>query len=66
MCALAEIGQAPKILLHIDNKGHCPTAALLVALAFSGLAYINIAPQVGTIVFNWLVSLSVLSAFFTW
>jgi len=65
ICALAEIGQAPKILSHIDEKGR-PTAALLVALAFSGLAYINIAPQVGTTVFNWLVSLSGLSAFFTW
>src|SRR5271169_752579 len=52
MCALAEIGQAPKILAHIDQKGR-PTMALFVALAFSGLAYINIAPSVGATVFNW-------------
>ena len=65
MCALAEIGQAPKILAHIDQKGR-PTMALLVALAFSGLAYINIAPNVGATVFNWLVAVSGLSAFFTW
>lgn len=65
ICALAEIGQAPKIFAYIDEKGR-PTTALLVALAFSGLAYINIAPQVGTKVFNWLVAVSGLSAFFTW
>lgn len=64
ICALAEIGQAPKILAHIDKKGR-PMYALLVALTFAGLAYINIAP-VGPQVFNWLVALSGLSAFFTW
>ena len=65
ICALAEIGQAPKIFAHIDGKGR-PTVAFLLALAFAGLAYINIAPKVGTTVFNWLVSLSGSSAFFTW
>ena len=64
MCALAEIGQAPKILAHIDKKGR-PTYALFIALAFGCLAYINIA-HVGPEVFNWLVALSGLSAFFTW
>jgi yeast amino acid transporter len=65
MCALAEIGQAPNILAHIDQKGR-PITALFVALAFSGLAYINLAPHVGATVFNWLVAVSGLSAFFTW
>ena len=64
LCALAEIGQAPKFLAHIDNKGR-PTYALLVAILFAGLAYINIA-DVGPQVFNWLVAISGLSAFFTW
>jgi yeast amino acid transporter len=64
ICALAEIGQAPKIFAHIDKQGR-PTVALFLALAFSCLAYINIAP-VGPAVFNWLVALSGLSSFFTW
>jgi yeast amino acid transporter len=63
--ALAEIGQAPKIFAYIDKKGR-PTFALFLALLFSGLAYINIAPSVGTQVFNWLLALSGLSSFFTW
>lgn len=62
--ALAEIGQAPKIFRFIDKKGR-PMFALLFALLFAGLAYINIAP-VGTQVFNWLLALSGLSVFFTW
>lgn len=62
--ALAEIGQAPKIFSYIDKKGR-PIITLVIALLFSGLAYINIAP-VGATVFNWLLALSGLSSFFTW
>src|SRR5271170_5082892 len=62
--ALAEIHQAPQIFGFIDKKGR-PMVTLLFALAFSGLAYINIAP-VGATVFNWLLALSGLSVFFTW
>lgn len=64
MAALAEIGQAPAILAYIDKKGR-PLVSLVIALALGCLAYINIAP-VGTAVFNWLLALSGLSAFFTW
>lgn len=64
IAALAEIGQAPKIFSYIDKKGR-PMVALAFSLLFSGLAYINIAP-VGVTVFNWLIALSGLSAFFTW
>jgi amino acid transporter len=64
IAALAEIGQAPKIFAYIDKKGR-PLVALILALAMGCLAYINIAP-VGTTVFNWLLALSGLSAFFTW
>ena len=64
ICALAEIGQAPKILGFIDKRGR-PMVSLIFALLFSGLAYINIAP-VGATVFNWLIALSGLSVFFTW
>ena len=62
--ALAEIGQAPQIFSYIDKKGR-PIITLVIALLFSGLAYINIAP-VGATVFNWLLALSGLSSFFTW
>jgi yeast amino acid transporter len=62
--ALAEIGQAPAIFNYIDKKGR-PIVALVFALFFAGLAYINIAP-VGATVFNWLLALSGLSSFFTW
>jgi len=64
ICALAEIGQAPKWFIYVDKKGR-PMVALLFALIFVGLAYINIAP-VGATVFNWLLALSGLSSFFTW
>ena len=64
LCALADIGQAPRFLARVDQKGR-PTYALLVSLAFAGLAYINVA-DVGPQVFNWLVAISGLSAFFTW
>jgi yeast amino acid transporter len=64
IAALAEIGQAPKLFSFIDKKGR-PMVALIFALLFSGLAYINIAP-VGATVFNWLLALSGLSSFFTW
>jgi amino acid transporter len=64
IAALAEIGQAPKIFAYIDKKGR-PLVALVLALGMGCLAYINIA-SVGTTVFNWLLALSGLSAFFTW
>jgi yeast amino acid transporter len=64
LAALAEIGQAPAIFAYIDKKGR-PLVTLLVALSLGFLAYINIAP-VGAAVFNWLLSLTGLSAFFTW
>lgn len=64
ICALSEIGQAPKWFQYVDKKGR-PLVALLFALFFVGLAYINIAP-VGATVFNWLLALSGLSSFFTW
>lgn len=64
ICALAEIGQAPKWFTFIDKKGR-PMVALIFAILFIGLAYINIA-SVGATVFNWLLALSGISAFFTW
>lgn len=54
----------PKIGAKVDKHGR-PYVALIVALLFGLLAYINEAPQGGQI-FNWLLSLSGLSNFFTW
>ncbi|KAL3422966.1 amino acid permease [Phlyctema vagabunda] len=62
--ALCNRGMGPRILAKIDSKGR-PYWALILALAFGLLAYINCAPQGGT-VFTWLLSISGLSNFFTW
>lgn len=64
IAGLAQVGQAPAFLAYVDRMGR-PLAALLLALVFGFLAYINIAPSGGTI-FNWLLALSALSSFFTW
>jgi len=62
--ALALNGMAPKIFRKVDKHGR-PWVALIVALAFGLLAYINLASSGGEI-FNWLLALSGLSNFFTW
>jgi amino acid transporter len=64
LCALAENGQAPKILAYIDRKGR-PLSAVALSMLLGCIAYINCA-QVGSQVFNWLLALSGLSSFFTW
>jgi amino acid transporter len=64
LCALAENGQAPKIFTYIDRKGR-PLSAVVLSMLLGGIAYINCA-KVGPQVFNWLLALSGLSAFFTW
>jgi len=64
LAGIAEIGQAPRFLAYIDRQGR-PLMALVIALLFGGLAYINCAP-VGTQVFDWLLALSGLSSIFTW
>jgi len=60
--ALAANGMGPKFLAYIDKKGR-PLAVVIVQLLFGCLAYINLAPNGGTI-FNWLLSLSGLSILF--
>ncbi len=62
MCALAECGQAPKILAYIDRKGR-PLSAVAISMFLGFIAYINCA-KVGPEVFNWLLALSGLSSFF--
>ena len=64
LCALAECGQAPKILAYIDRKGR-PLSSVALSMLLGFIAYINCA-DVGPQVFNWLLALSGLSSFFTW
>ena len=64
LCALAECGQAPKILAYIDRKGR-PLSSVVLSMLLGFIAYINCA-DVGPQVFNWLLALSGLSSFFTW
>lgn len=63
--ALAEKGQAPKIFTYIDKRGR-PIAVLVVILLLGLISYIGTIPGKGPIVFDWLLSLSGLSSFFTW
>lgn len=60
--ALAQNGMGPKIFAYVDKKGR-PLVVTLLQLLFGCLAFINLAPNGGTI-FNWLLALSGLSSFF--
>ena len=64
LCALAENGQAPKLLAYIDRKGR-PLFSIALSMLVGCVAYINCA-DIGPKVLNWLVALSGLSSFFTW
>jgi amino acid transporter len=64
LCALADCGQAPRILAYIDRKGR-PLSSVALSMLLGFIAYINCA-NVGPQVFNWLLALSGLSSFFTW
>lgn len=60
--ALAANGMAPKALAYIDTKGR-PVPVIILQLLFGCLAFINLADN-GGVIFNWLLSLSSLSALF--
>ena len=62
--ALCARGMGPSIGARVDKKGR-PYVVLIVVLLFGCLAYINEAPS-GNTIFNWLLSISGLSNFFTW
>lgn len=64
LAALAEQGQAPKILAYIDRKGR-PLVAILIASAIGFLAFLAGSSQ-QTNAFNWMLALSGLSSIFTW
>ena len=66
MAALADRGQAPKILSYIDRTGR-PLVAIIVASAFGFICYIVAAgADTRNEAFNWMLALSGLSAIFTW
>ncbi len=64
LAALADQGQAPKLLGYIDRKGR-PLVAIGVAAAFGFIAYSADSGEEGTVL-NWMLALSGLSSIFTW
>jgi amino acid transporter len=64
LAALADQGQAPKILGYIDRKGR-PIISIAVASAFGFLAFLAGSDK-QTDAFNWMLAISGLSSIFTW
>lgn len=66
LAALADRGQAPKILGYIDRSGR-PLVSILFSSAFGFICYIVAAgPNTRTQAFNWMLAISGLAAIFTW
>jgi amino acid transporter len=66
MAALAEQGQAPKILSYVDRQGR-PLVAIIFASVLGLLCYVVAGGQsTADTALNWLYSLSGLSSIFTW
>jgi amino acid transporter len=64
LAALADQGQAPRILAYIDRKGR-PLVAIGVASAIGFLAYAADSGAQGTVL-DWMLALSGLSSILTW
>lgn len=64
LAALADQGQAPRILAYIDRRGR-PLAAIVVASLMGLLAYLADVDSQADIL-EWLLSISGLSSIFTW
>lgn len=64
LAALADQGQAPKILGYIDRKGR-PLVAICVASAIGFVAFAADSGASGTVL-DWMMALSGLSSIFTW
>lgn len=64
LAALADQGQAPKILGYIDRRGR-PLVALGIAFVFGFIAYAADSHAQGTVL-AWMVAVSALSAIFSW
>jgi len=66
LAALADRGQAPKILGYIDRSGR-PLVAILFSSAFGFICYIVAAgTDTRTQAFNWMLAISGLAAIFNW
>lgn len=66
LAALAEQGQAPKLLAYIDREGR-PLVSILISSAVGLIAYTSVMSSTDeNNVFNWLLVLSGLSSIFTW
>jgi len=66
LAALADRGQAPKILGYVDRAGR-PLVAIIVSSACGFLCYIVAAgPDTTAQAFNWMIAISGLAAIFTW
>ncbi|KAK4936634.1 histidine permease [Elasticomyces elasticus] len=66
LAALADRGQAPKILGYIDRSG-CPLMAIILSSMFCFLCYIVAAgANAETTALSWMLALSGLSSIFTW
>jgi amino acid transporter len=66
LAALAEQGQAPRILAYIDRQGR-PLVAIILASVLGLLCYVVAGgQQTANTALNWLYSLSGLSSIFTW
>jgi yeast amino acid transporter len=64
LAALADQGQAPRILGYIDRKGR-PLVSIGISAALGLIAYAADSGAQGDVL-NWLVALSGLSSIFTW
>jgi len=66
LAALADMGQAPRILGYIDREGR-PLVAIIVSSLLGFLCYIVAAgSDTTTEAFNWMIAISGLAAIFTW
>ncbi|APA06852.1 hypothetical protein sscle_02g016220 [Sclerotinia sclerotiorum 1980 UF-70] len=64
LAALADQGQAPKILAYVDRKGR-PIVSICVSSVLGFLAYAADSGAQGTVL-DWMLALSGLSSIFTW
>ncbi|CAL3963344.1 unnamed protein product [Diplocarpon coronariae] len=62
--ALAEQGQAPRILAYVDRKGR-PLVAIGTCSVVGLLSYLRMSPIAGQ-AFTWLIALAGLASIFTW
>jgi amino acid transporter len=62
--ALAEQGQAPRLLAFTDRKGR-PLICIAISIACGMTAYLYVSPIAGQ-AFTWMLALSGLSSIFTW